>query len=188
MTGLSLLPVLLSEKDGQVDPKRDHVIFGKERHVPAQKAPSMAGYPCRGIRTEKYLYIRNFAPERWPVGVPSGATHPMNIHPDCDDGPTKKYLIEHQDKPDLKRYYDLSFAKRPAEELYDMLKDPDQLNNIADDKSYAKIKTKLSSMLMTELKKTDDPRATGDDEKSDEYPYRASYNLNTKYFIKSIKA
>jgi arylsulfatase A-like enzyme len=31
MCGRSLLPILLSKKEGQVDPKRDHVIFGKER-------------------------------------------------------------------------------------------------------------------------------------------------------------
>lgn len=180
MTGRSLLPVLLSEKEGQVDPERDYAIFGKERHVPAQEAPSMDGYPCRGIRTERYLYIRNFAPERWPAGVPSGATHPMNVHADCDGGPTKQYLVGHQDDPELKRYYDLSFARRPAEELYDMLKDPDELNNLADDADYAKIKAKLSAKLMAELRKTADPRVTGGDKKFDEYPYRASYKLNKK--------
>ena len=140
----------------------------------------MAGYPCRGIRTEKYLYIRNFEPGRWPAGVPSGATHPMNIHPDCDDGPTKQYLIENQNKPELKRYYNFSFGKRPAEELYDMHKDPDQLNNVAEDKQYSKIKKRLSSMLMAELRKTSDPRVTGGHQKFDEYPYRASYRLNQK--------
>ena len=36
-----------------------------------------------------------------------------------------------------KAKYDLCFAKRPAEELYDLSKDPEQLNNLASDPAYA---------------------------------------------------
>ncbi len=178
MTGRSLLGVLLSEKQGRIEPERDHIVFGKERHVPAQAAPSMVGYPCRGIRTDRYLYIRNFKPDRWPAGVPSGATHPMSVYPDCDNGPTKQYLIEHLHDPESKRYYDWSFAKRPAEELYDISKDPHQLTNLAEKKSYAGLRKKLSKMLTAELKETADPRVIGDGEKFDQYPYRVNYKLN----------
>ena len=178
MVGRSLLPVLLSKREGRVDPRRDYIVFGKERHVPAQKAPSMAGYPCRGLRTDQYLYIRNFKPDRWPSGVLSGASHPMNVHPDCDNGPTKKYLIDHREDPKVRLYYELSFAKRPPEELYDISKDPDQLTNLAEKESYAKIKAELSAMLIAELKDTDDPRVIGGGEMFDQYPYRASYKLN----------
>lgn len=70
--------------------------------------------------------------------------------------------------------------------MYDISKDPDQLTNVAEDKSYAAIKRELSSILMAELEKTGDPRVTGSNEKFDEYPYgedfdeypyRASYKL-----------
>ncbi len=178
MSGRSLLPVLLSGKQGRVDYKRDHVIFGKERHTPAQQSPSMAGYPCRGIRTDRYLYIRNFKPDRWPAGVLSGATHPMNVHPDCDNSPTKQYLIDHRNDPNVKPFYDWSFAARPAEELYDISKDHDQLTNLAETKRYAKVKKKLSAMLIAELKDTADPRIIGGGEIFDQYPYRARYKLN----------
>lgn len=178
MTGRSLLPTLLSKKKGRADHKRDHVIFGKERHTPAQKSPSMDGYPCRGIRTDQYLYIRNFKPDHWPAGAPSGATHPMSTYSDCDGGPTKQYLIEHRKDSNIKPYCDLSFAKRPAEELYDIFKDPDQLTNLASDKQHAKIKRKLSAMLMGELKATADPRVVGNGDVFDQYPYRAGYKLN----------
>jgi hypothetical protein len=113
----------------------------------------------------------------------------MNMLADCDDGPTKQYLIDHRDDPELKLYYDLSFAKRGAEELYDMLKDPDQLNNLANNPEYAKTKADLAAKLMTKLKATGDPRATRSSENFDEYPYgedfdkypyRAPYQLNTK--------
>jgi arylsulfatase A-like enzyme len=180
MSGRSLLPTLLSKKDGLVDKKRDHVVFGKERHTPAQKAPSLDGYPCRGIRTEQYLYIRNFKPERWPAGVASGATHPKGIYTDCDNGPTKQYLLDNRDDPEIKRYYDLSFARRPAEELYDISKDPDQIHNVVADAKYAQVKNKLSEMLMAKLKRTADPRVVGGGEQFDKYPYRAPYKLNKK--------
>ncbi|MCK5564974.1 MAG: sulfatase-like hydrolase/transferase [Planctomycetes bacterium] len=178
MVGRSLLPVLNSKKQGLVDRKRDHVIFGKERHTPAQESPSMDGYPCRGIRTDQYLYIRNFKPDRWPAGVLSGATHPMDVHTDCDNGPTKQYLIDHRNDPNIKPYYAMSFAKRPAEELYDISTDPDQLTNLAARKDYAKIKTKLAARLSDELKNTADPRVIDGGEMFDQYPYRAGYKLN----------
>ncbi len=73
--------------------------------------------------------------------------------------PTKTYMIEHRDDPGVKRLFDLAVAKRPAEELYDLRKDPDQLNNVADDPSYAKVKEELAARLMAELKATNDPRA-----------------------------
>lgn len=177
MCGRSLLPVLLSEKEGRVDPKRDHAIFGKERHVPGQAAPSLVGYPCRGIRTERYLYIRNLASDRWPAGVLQGATHPRDAHPDCDNGPTASFLIEHRDDPALSRYYALSFAKRPAEELYDMQADADQLQNLAESSEHLAVKQELAEMLDVELKATNDPRVIGGGEKFDQYPYRAPYKL-----------
>ncbi len=178
MSGRSLLGTLLSTKEGLVDKKRDYIVFGKERHVPAQKVPSLGGYPCRGIRTERYLYIRNFAPERWPAGVASGATHPIGSFADCDDSPTKRYLVDNRNEPKIKPYFELAFAKRPAEELYDISKAPDQIVNVAADPKYAKVRKRLSGMLMAELKKTADPRVVGGGEKFDQYPYRSGYELN----------
>ena len=47
---------------------------------------------------------------------------------------------------------------RPGEELYDLRRDPQQLQNLADNESYAAAKTDLSERLMTVLRATDDPR------------------------------
>jgi len=178
MSGRSLLSLLESDQSGQVEKLRDHVIFGKERHVPAQESPEMGGYPCRGLRTDQFLYIRNFFPERWPAGVPEGATHPIGRFADCDDGPTKYFLIDHRDDPEFKRFYELAFAKRPAEELYDLGKDPDQVNNVAGDPDYGQIRSELASRLIAELKATSDPRVLGREVPFDGYPYRAKYKLN----------
>jgi len=178
MSGKSLLPILLSRKADRVDHARNHIVFGKERHAPAQLAPSIDGYPCRGIRTYQYMYIRNLAPDRWPAGVPEGASHPMGKHADCDNGPTKTFLMKNKDDKRYKRYYDLSFAKRPAEELYDMVNDPYQLKNLAADTAYKSTKDKLSAKLTAVLTETKDPRVIGGGEKFDEYPYRSRYKLN----------
>ncbi len=179
MTGRSLMPVLKSDNEGWVDAARSSVLFGKERHTPAQLAPSIGGYPCRAIRTKDYLYIWNVAPDRWPAGVPKGATHPMREYSDCDNGPTKEFLLAHRDDANYKKYFDLSFAQRPAEELYVIAEDPGNINNVAGDSKYASIKKELKEKLMQVLRDTEDPRVIGGGEQFDEYLYRTDYKLHT---------
>ena len=41
---------------------REHVLTGKERHVPGQEAPDTGGTPMRAIRTRDFLYIRELPP------------------------------------------------------------------------------------------------------------------------------
>ena len=178
MTGKSLLPGLTGKKQGWVEKNRKSVIFGKERHTPAQASPSMDGYPCRGIRTEKYLYIWNIDPERWPAGVPDNATHPMNSFSDCDNGPTKEFLMLNKDSSGIKPYFDLSFARRPAEELYNIENDPFQLYNLIGNEEFEDIRKELRDDLISLLKETGDPRVIGGGEKFDSYPYMGTYSLN----------
>ncbi len=173
MTGRSLVSLLRSGKSGRVEKDRAHILFGRERHVPAQESPNPGGYPVRAIRTDQFLYIRNFEPERWPAGTPDyRKAHVKNAWlADCDNGATKTYLWQHRNDATIKKYYDLCFAKRPAEELYDVSKDPDQIRNVAKVKAYAKDLKRLSAQLMKELKATADPRTLGKGAKFDRYPY-----------------
>ncbi|MBN1442984.1 MAG: sulfatase [Planctomycetes bacterium] len=173
-TGRSLMKVLSSERSGWIDPQRDFVLVGKERHCQAQEAPDGGGYPCRGIRTRDFFYIRNFRPDRWPAGTP----HPDKAHvpgawyADCDNGPTKSYMIEQREKDEThRRLFDLAFAKRPAEELYDLRSDPDQLRSVAGQAEYAGIQRELSHRLEEQLRATGDPRVVGGGEMFDEQPY-----------------
>jgi len=161
MTGRSIGPILYSKKEGWVTNSREQVIFGKERHVPAQLAPSLEGYPCRSIRTSEYQYIYNFKPERWPAGVYEGSTHPAGTYADCDNGPTKSFLVDNKDNPEYKIYHDLAFAKRPQEELYDMLNDPFQVNNLAGMAEFEAIRQDLKDKLFKLLLESADPRAEG---------------------------
>ena len=177
-TGKSLVPFFKKEGHDEIKPVRDYVVFGKERHVPAQLSPSMQGYPSRAIRTQDYLYIYNYDSERWPAGVPDQATHPSNSFADCDNGPTKSFLIENRDQ--YLNFYELSFAKRPTEELYQISTDPYQINNLAYLPGYHKTKEKLHQQLVKELMATEDPRERGRGDEFDQYPYRAPYMLNVE--------
>ncbi|MFT7631031.1 MAG: N-sulfoglucosamine sulfohydrolase, partial [Mariniblastus sp.] len=165
MTGKSWMNILESEKSGRVDPNRDRVLVGKERHVPCQEAGDPGGTPMRAIRTDQYLLIHNYRPDRWPAGTPDykNAHLPGTWLGDCDNGPTKTYMVDNQNKDDEhRRQYDWSFAKRPEWELYDISKDPCQLNNVAETTEYIKIKQQLINQLKSGLVSSSDPRETSD--------------------------
>jgi arylsulfatase A-like enzyme len=160
VSGRSLLS-LLAGKDKS---DRSYVLHGKERHVPGQEGKDMGGYPTRVIRTHDFLYLHNFRPDRWPAGTPNYQKAAIKGAwlSDCDNGPTKTYMVENRDKDaHHRRFYELAFGKRPATELYDLKKDPDQLVNIAADSAYAETMKRLKAHLFAELKKTNDPRVTG---------------------------
>jgi len=63
---------------------------------------------------------------------------------------------------------------RPAEELYDNRRDPNQMINLADKLHYTGIKRKLDRKLSAELVRTGDPRATGHGDIIDNYPDRGA--------------
>ena len=172
MTGQNLLPWLSGPKTAG----RQFVVLGRERHTPAQKMPSLDGYPSRALRSDDWLLVLNLAPERWPAGVPEGATHPMNRFSDCDNGPTKSRIVADQATEAGARYYQLCFGKRPAVELYNTRVDPDQVTNLAPDPKYRKLVFKLRQKLIAELERTRDPRFVSDAPAPfDGYPYRAGY-------------
>lgn len=180
--GKSLLPLLQSDKSGQIDPDRNWVVTGRERHVARAREENLP-YPMRALRTPDFLYIRNFAPDRWPMGSPKASTdkelpptremegNTYVAYADMDASPTKAWLIEHRDDPKLKWHYDFAFGKRPGEELYDLKKDPDQTDNVAANPSYAKQKQELSTRLMKLLTDAGDPRVTGDGKTFDRPPF-----------------
>jgi arylsulfatase A-like enzyme len=148
MTGKSFLDVLRSPNSGVVDSTRDTMLVGKERHDLGR--PNDQGYPVRGIRTRDFFYVRNYEPDRWPVG------NPETGYRNCDDGPTKELLLRGFD-----RYYRMSFGKRPPEELYDMKADPECIANLASDPKHAQVKRQLRDRMEDMLRKEGDPRMLG---------------------------
>jgi arylsulfatase A-like enzyme len=179
--GRTLVPLLNSDKSGFVDATRDWAVIGRERHVGAAREGNLP-YPMRALRTRDFLYIRNFAPDRWPMGAPYTAADAVpNLvavdkdtraaYPDMDASPTKTWLVAHGRDAQWKWHYDLAFAKRPSEELYDLKHDPDQVKNLATEPAFAAKKQELSARLMKILTEANDPRVTGDGGTFDRAPY-----------------
>lgn len=171
MTGRSFVSVLKSDKSGWVNPDRNWVITGRERHV-AKARKGQIGYPQRALRTSDYLYIVNFMPERWPMGDPyhldAGQRPSLDrltnntfvTFPDFDASPTKAWLFARESDPKWKWHYDMAFGKRPFAELYDIRRDPDQIHNLADSSDYLAIRGQLHEQLMATLRDVNDPRVT----------------------------
>jgi N-sulfoglucosamine sulfohydrolase len=181
--GRSLVPLLTSEQAGQIDPTRSWVITGRERHVAAAREENRP-YPMRALRTDGFLYIRNFAPERWPMGAPYAAAQPGSppsreeletntfaAYPDMDASPTKSWLIWQRDEPAWKWHFDFAFGKRPGEELYDLRLDPNESHNVAADPAYTADKEKMSAQLLQTLTAAGDPRVTGDGQTFEQSPF-----------------
>lgn len=189
MHGRSLVPLLKSDKSGQVDPSRSYVITGRERHVGSARADNLP-YPQRSYRTKDYLYIRNFKPDRYPMGDPYAVTdtevptaqaltsNTRVAFPDMDASPTKAWLVAHRNDEKWKWHYNYAFGKRPGEELYDLRKDPDQMNNVAADPNYGWAKETLSARLMEVLNTSGDPRVTGDGQTFEKPPFTDAENVN----------
>ncbi|HKJ67605.1 MAG TPA: sulfatase [bacterium] len=158
VTGKSLSQVLFSSEEGLVDPSREWVLTGRERHTHAR--PDNLAYPARALRTGQYLYIRNLAPDRWPAGNPGGSGDPPHYH-DIDDSPSKTYMLEHQDDPAVCQLFHLGFGKRPLEELYDIQADPGCIHNLAGQYEYQQLQEHLWEQLEDTLRAQHDPRAFG---------------------------
>jgi N-sulfoglucosamine sulfohydrolase len=128
------------------------------------------GYPVRAIRTREYLYIRNFRPDRWPAGDPElyVAVGPFG---DIDGGPAKSLLLDRRQDPAIAPYFKLATAKRPAEELYDLVRDPEQVENVAGHAAHRDAQRRLRMELDVWLRETGDPRATVNDDRWDRFPY-----------------
>ncbi len=161
-TGASLLPLLRSAESGQVDPARDHVLIGKERHDIGR--PGDAGYPIRGIVQGNLLYLRNFAPDRWPAG------NPETGYLAVDGSPTKSEILNLRRSGGDSRYWEMAFGKRGAEELYNIGEDPACLRNLAGDLEHEPARQRLADLLATRLSEQGDPRMAGQGDIFDAYP------------------
>lgn len=166
ITGRSLLPLI--EGDRAAAAARDRVFIERERHANVRRGD--LSYPVRAIRTNEFLFIRNYRPDRWPAGDPEQyvAVGPFG---DIDDGPSKRLLLGGRTSPSLSRFFALATGRRPAEELYDLKKDPGQTVNVAADAAYAAARDRLKKELDSWQRATGDPRATEDDDRWDRYPY-----------------
>ncbi|MDX6664284.1 MAG: N-sulfoglucosamine sulfohydrolase [Solirubrobacteraceae bacterium] len=123
---------LLPMLRGEARSVRDEIHAGSTWHA--------AYEPQRCIRTTRHKYIRRWGDRRTPV------------LPNTDDGPSKDLLLAN------------GWADReiPAEQLYDLLFDPNEANNVIDDPAYASVAVDLRARLLEWQRDTGDPLAVAD--------------------------
>ncbi|MEJ7769964.1 MAG: sulfatase [Chitinophagaceae bacterium] len=178
MAGTSLMNILLGKKDKAIE-SRLGVYSSRERHSSSRW--NNLGYPQRALRTNQYLFIWNLEPGRWPAGDPrkfeqNVQTYKLELGPehgayhDIDAAPTLDMLVEGRESKAIAPFFHLAVDKRPEEELYDILKDPACLSNLANAPQFEKIKSSLKSTLMKYMKETNDPRITGKGAVIESYP------------------
>lgn len=100
----------------------------------------------RSVRSEKFKYIRNFFPER------SGMQPSYRDEWELTNVTRKLYTDGKLNKIQAKHF----LPTREPEELYDLVKDPYEINNLAKNSSYESILIEHRDILTKWIKETDD--------------------------------
>jgi len=100
----------------------------------------------RTVRTDKFRYLQNYFPDRSLLQAQYRDNRPevIEMHAAHKAGTLTPYQDKHW------------FGIRPKEELYDLTKDPHQVNNLADDPACAAELKKHRDILEAWIKRTDD--------------------------------
>ena len=127
MQGKSMLPVIR----GEADRLNDWIFVEQTYHA--------AYDPIRGVRTERFKYIRSF--EKRPFWFP----------PNVDGGLSKEVArrLGYFSKP------------RPSEMLFDLQEDPTERKNLVSDPRYADVLKRVRSILEDWMRRTADPLLHG---------------------------
>lgn len=171
LEGKSLVPLFSETQKGKF---RNNMVIGKERTDLGR--PDDQGYPIRGIVTNEFIYLRNYHPERWPAG------NPETGYMDCDGSPTKSVILNDRRKKGKSNYWNMSFGKFPAEELYQVSNNQECMENLAQKPEYTDVKNQLIKQMTKKLKKDEDPRMFGKGDIFDSYPYSEdSWNFYNRF-------
>ncbi len=116
---------------GETRSVREEIFAGSTWHA--------AYEPQRAVRTTRHKYIRRWGERRTPV------------LPNTDDGPSKELLLSS------------GWAERkvPKEQLYDLLFDPNEANNLIADPGYGDVLDDLRGRLESWMNDTEDPLLSG---------------------------
>lgn len=130
LDGRSFLPVIKDETDSF-----KNEVYGIQTSRGIFFGPEY--YAIRSIRNERYAYIMNLTPE---------ATFKC-----MSTNPKKGWWMSWKEKAatdEFARRQVERYQKRPAEELYDIVNDPFQTRNLADDPQYASEKARMRAKLL----------------------------------------
>ncbi len=164
-TGRSLKDFFEDQKSKPASQPRDHVIIGRERNDVGR--PHDQGYPVRGIVRNEMIYLHNFEPARWPAG------NPETGYADSCGSPTKTEILNARRVSGQTNLWQICFGFRPADELYDLRRDPNCLTNLAGVSDFRARMNALKNQLFNELQAQGDPRVLGQGDVFDNYPFAA---------------
>lgn len=164
--GRSLDAILKNKHGGQIEPGREALIVGQERHDLGR--PNDVGYPARGLFLDVFLYVHNFEPTRWPM------CDPVTGYLNTDGGPTKTEILTQNRQGINHALWVLNFDRKPADELYELSRDPDCVRNLAADPAHVARRDAMRERLFAELRKQKDPRMEGKGAIFDEYPHASA--------------
>lgn len=146
---LDVLPTLIEIAGGEPDDQLEGVSLmplltgdqtvGKDRTIFTSKSFHDSFDPMRCARSRDFAYIRNLAP-----------------------GPKLTLSLDLENSPTRRGMGDAHLEPRPQEELYDRTKDPDELQNLAEDPNYESVRRAYAEALDTWMHETGDPLAFGD--------------------------
>lgn len=173
MQGKSLFNIFKSMKNGQIDTSRNYQLVGQERHDFGR--PNDVGYPIRGMHKGGFLYLKNYEPTRWP------ACNPETGYLNCDGGAIKTMLLNARREGKSINYWSFCFGKRPAEELYDLIRDPDCTKNLAYNSKYKSRKLMLQKEMEQKLKAQGDLRMLGFGQLYEQYPFAEINGFYERY-------
>jgi arylsulfatase A-like enzyme len=117
--------------EGRVAHRHEAIFAGSTHHA--------AYEPQRAVRTTRWKYIRRFGDRRRPV------------LPNVDDSPSKDLWVEHG-------WRERTVA---AESLYDLVFDPCEIANLAEDPAFAQVRATLADRLERWMRETSDPLLRG---------------------------
>lgn len=122
--------------------ERRHYVFASHDRMD----PSL--HCIRTVRDKRYKYIRNHMPERPYV----------QFLPYRDQMPLMQEILQMRENGTGNEIQRLWLAvRKPPEELYDLKRDPHEINNLATDPRMKEVKDRLSSALDRWIEQTGDP-------------------------------
>jgi len=133
LEGKSFLPLMQETANGDQQTELHDAIFGEVTYHAAYE-------PKRCVRTPRWKYIRHYDKRHIP-----------NL-PNCDDGLSKTFWLQHDWKDN---------ECIPEEQLYDLIFDPYEHNNLAQDERHRETLGTLRVRLQQWMTETDDPLLRG---------------------------
>lgn len=129
----------------------------------------------RSVRSKKFKYIKNFMTDR---------PYSQTTYMDVDGVEFVKTMHQLKKKDKLNPNQDRFMSDfRPSEELYDLINDPFELNNLALDLNYTSVLEEYSSVLKNWIIKTNDKGQYPEDFENLKYMYEiwGDYLVNPEY-------